>query len=171
LSENAGVKWFTLLAAFAAGLSCAQAELRLDDLAAPTPTEIAGARIIDTEELREALKAPLESRPLLFDVVGEDAHMSLPGSIWLPGAGRGSSFEDEIQARLAKLLELATRGNRERQLVFFCAGANCWLSYNAALRAARLGYSGVRWYRGGIEAWRAAGGELALPRVVWKRPG
>lgn len=54
--------------------------------------------------------------------------------------------------RLGRLLEFATRGNRERELVFFCAGPSCWLSYNAALRAARLGYSGVRWYRGGIEA-------------------
>ena len=95
------------------------AELRLDDHASPTPLEIPGARIIVTAELRERLEAPLESRPLLFDVLGGEGHLTIPGAIWLPGAGRGASFEDEVQARLAKLLDLATRGTRGRQLVFF----------------------------------------------------
>lgn len=145
------------------------AELRLRDYSAPTPLEIPGASVITTAELREALQAPFEARPLLFDVLGGGGHMTLQGAIWLPGAGHGSSYEDEVQGRLAQLLEFATRGNRDRQLVFFCTGPNCWLSYNAALRAARLGYSAVRWYRGGIEAWRAAGGAMAMPRIVWKR--
>ena len=150
----------------------ARAELRLEEYAAPTPLEIPGARIITTAELRQLVQAPPEKRPLLFDVIGDDGHRSLPDAIWLPGAGRGTSFDDEIQARLAKTLELATRGDRRRTLVFFCAGPRCWLSYNVALRAARLGYSGVRWYRGGIEAWGAGGGALTEPRVLWKRaPG
>lgn len=144
-------------------------ELRLEDHSSPTPLEIPGARTIGTAELRAALKAPLESRPLLFDVLGGDGHRTLPGAIWLPGAGRGTSFDDDVQAQLAKLLDFATRGDRARPLVFFCAGPSCWLSYNAALRAARLGYSGVRWYRGGIEAWGAGGGALVEPRVVWQR--
>jgi PQQ-dependent catabolism-associated CXXCW motif protein len=145
-------------------------ELRLEDHAAPTPLEIPGARIIATAELRQLVQAPMQSRPLLFDVIGDDGHLSLPGAMWLPGAGRGTSFDDEIQARLVKTLELATRGDRSRALVFFCAGPRCWLSYNAALRAVRLGYSGVRWYRGGIEAWGAGGGALAEPRALWPRP-
>jgi len=41
-------------------------------------------------------------------------------------------------------------------MVFFCVDPECWLSYNAALRAIGLGYTGVMWYRGGIAAWRAA---------------
>jgi PQQ-dependent catabolism-associated CXXCW motif protein len=145
-------------------------ELRLEDHASPTPLEIPGARVIDTAELRERLEAPLQSRPLLFDVLGEDPHLSIPGAIWLPGAGRGAALDDEVQARLAKLLDFATRGERGRQLVFFCSGPACWLSYNAALRAARLGYAEVRWYRGGLEAWRAARGPLAQPRIRWKEP-
>jgi PQQ-dependent catabolism-associated CXXCW motif protein len=180
--ENAAMKWAWLVTACVPVFLHAQtaetrdygvapsAELRLSDYHAPTPLEIPGARAITTPELREALQAPLEARPLLFDVVGDDGHMTLPGSIWLPGAGHGSSFDDEIQAQLAKLLDFATRGNRARALVFFCVGPDCWLSYNAALRAARLGYSAVRWYRGGIEAWRADGGALTQPRIVWKRP-
>ena len=147
------------------------AQLRLDEHSAPTPLEIPGARLIATPELRELMAGQADTRPVLFDVLGGDVHLSLPGAIWLPGAGRGTSFEDEIQIQLAKLLELAARGDRQRMLVFFCASPTCWLSYNAALRAAQLGYENVRWYRGGIDAWRAAGNPVTELRVVWKRPG
>ena len=146
-----------------------RATLRLDEHAAPTPLEIPGARTITTAELRQLLQAPPEKRPLMFDAMGEDRHDSLPGAIWLPGAGRGTSFDDGIQARLASALESASGADRARTLVFFCAGPRCWLSYNAALRAARLGYSSARWYRGGVEAWGASGGALTEPRVVWRR--
>jgi rhodanese-related sulfurtransferase len=141
------------------------AELRLKDFSAPTPLEIPGARIITTTELRKLLR---EAQPLLFDVIGGEGHASLPGAVWLPGAGRGTSFEDEIQARLAVALQAAAKGDTGAPLVFFCAGPRCWLSYNAALRAARLGYGNVLWYRGGIEAWGAGGGALTKPRLVWQ---
>ena len=144
-------------------------ELRLEAHSAPTPLEIPGARLVLTAELRRLLQAPPDARPLLFDVLGADNHhLSLPGTIWLPGAGRGASFEDEVQERLARLLEFATQGNRQRPIVFFCASARCWLSYNTALRAARLGYRNVLWYRGGIDAWGASGGALAEPKLVWQ---
>jgi len=143
-------------------------ELRLEAHAEPTPLEIPGAQVIATAELRKLMQARHGKRPLLFDVMGEDRHLSLYGSIWLPGAGRGSSFDDEIQARLARMLEVATGGERAQPLVFFCAGPRCWLSYNAALRAVRLGYSNVRWYRGGVEAWGAGGGLLMEPILPWQ---
>jgi PQQ-dependent catabolism-associated CXXCW motif protein len=141
------------------------AQLRLKDFSAPTPLEIPGARIITTAELRKLLR---ESQPLLLDVIAGEGHLSLPGAIWLPGAGRGTSFEDEIQARLAVALQAATKDDKGAPLVFLCAGPRCWLSYNAALRAVRLGYSNVLWYRGGIEAWGAGGGALTKPRLVWQ---
>ena len=146
------------------------AAMRLDDHASPTPREIPGARTIATAEMRRLLQASEEERPLLFDVLGGEGHATLPGTIWLPGAGRGESFEDEVQAQLAKVLEFATGANRGRMLVFFCTGPRCWLSYNAALRAVNLGYGNVRWYRGGIQAWGAGGGALSEPRAIWQRP-
>lgn len=48
-------------------------------------------------------------------------------------------------------------------MVFYCASTMCWMSYNAALRARALGYLDVLWYRGGIEAWKAAGLPLQGP--------
>jgi len=40
------------------------------------------------------------------------------------------------------------------------------MSYNAAVRASRMGYSQVLWYRGGIEAWKAAGQRVQGPGAV-----
>lgn len=144
-------------------------ELKLEGHASPTPLAVPGARTIDTAELRRLLQAPLEARPLVFDVLS-NPHSTLPGAIWLPGAGLGSGFDDAVQARLAKFLQFMTAGRSEREMVFLCSGPRCWLSYNASLRAVRLGYTGVRWYRGGIEAWGESGGALREPRVAWEKP-
>jgi PQQ-dependent catabolism-associated CXXCW motif protein len=110
-----------------------------------------------------ALKQMLEGGPLplLIDVASGEGHDSIQGATWLPGAGRGANFVDALQGQLADRLERITGGDKARSLVFFCVNAQCWLSYNAALRAAALGYANVYWYRGGIEAWRLAGLPLA----------
>lgn len=145
-------------------------ELRLRDHSSPTPREMPGGRTVRTAELFAALERPAAERPLLFDVLGGTGHDSIPGSIWLADAGRGGSFEDEIQAKLARTLGFVTREDRSRPLIFFCASNHCWLSYNTALRAVKLGYTQVGWYRGGIASWLAAGGALAPLRVTWTRP-
>lgn len=145
-------------------------ELRLGAHATPTPLGLPGARTVKTGELREMLERPAGQRPLLFDVLGGTGHDSLPGAIWLADAGRGTSFDDEIQALLSRTLQLLSAGDSRREMVFFCADTNCWLSYNAALRAIRLGYTGVAWYRGGIRSWLAAGGDITPMRVGWRRP-
>ena len=149
-------------------------ELRLADYAAPTPREAPGARTIRTPQLQAWLRRDASARPLLLDVVGGEAHDSIPEAVWLPGAGRGSGFHDAVQGQLASALEAlgGLEGRREggRPQVFFCARPRCWLSYNAALRAAALGYTEVYWYRGGIEAWIEAGGELRPMRKTWRPP-
>lgn len=146
------------------------AELQLGAHSAPTPREVPGARTIRTAELRALLARPADERPLLFDVLGGDGHDSIPGAIWLADAGRGSGYDDEIQDKMSRTLGLLADGDRRRPMIFFCANTNCWLSYNATLRALKLGYGIVGWYRGGIDAWVAAGGELAPMRVAWRRP-
>ena len=144
------------------------AALKIEGHASPTPREIPGAQVVTTPELRHLLQLPIEERPLVFDVLSE-AHLTLPGAIWLPGAGLGKDFEDPVQERLAAFLSFLTGGRSDRALVFLCTGPRCWLSYNAALRAVRLGYTNVHWYRGGIEAWGASGGALREPNVQWGR--
>jgi len=144
-------------------------ELRLAGHSSPTPRELPGATTIRTAELRAMLELPAEQRPFIFDVLGGTGHDSIPGAIWLADAGRGTSFDDDIQELLSRTLQFVARGDPRRMMIFFCANSGCWLSYNAALRAVRLGYT-VGWYRGGIDAWEAAGGQLAPLRVGWKRP-
>ena len=94
---------------------------------------------------------------ILIDVLSEDGHVTLAGAVWLSGAGRGANFLDPVQSILTRLLAQLAGGDTARPMVFFCANSQCWLSYNAALRAVAAGYSNVYWYRGGIEAWTAAG--------------
>jgi len=145
-------------------------DLRLANYAAPTPREVPGARTIHTRQLQAWLRRDAPMRPVLLDVVGGEGHESIPGAVWLPGAGRGQGFNDAVQGQLARALQVLTGGALARPIVFFCAGVNCWLSYNASLRAAALGYAEVYWYRGGIEAWIEAGGDLSPMRRSWRAP-
>ena len=82
-------------------------------------------------------------------------HRTLNGAFWLPGAGAGDMSKDE-ESRFVKALASFAAGDKNRALVFFCVDSQCWLSYNAALRAIAAGYTNVMWYRGGVAAWRQA---------------
>ena len=129
--------------------------LRQQPYHAPTPVEIPGAQVVQTRQLQAMLAGP--GSPILIDVLSEDGHVTLAGAVWLSGFGRGASFVDPAQSTLTQLLAQLSGGDKQRALVFFCASAQCWLSYNAALRAVAAGYGKVYWYRGGVDAWTAAG--------------
>jgi len=135
--------------------------IRTGNYDAPTPTQIAGASVITTPQLRDMLVS--QKSTVLIDVLGGNQTVSLPGAVWLRGAGLGTSFNDAVQQRLAARLAELTGGDKTRPVVFFCLSRTCWLSHNAALRAVASGYSNVRWYRGGRRAWEAA--ELAMEPV------
>jgi PQQ-dependent catabolism-associated CXXCW motif protein len=119
----------------------------------PTPTTIPGARLVSTFDLMSMLQAG--QRVLLVDVLG--GQQTIPGSLVLPQVGSGQSFDDQVQQQLKASLEQATGGDRNVPVIFYCLGPQCWLSYNAALRASRLGFANVGWYRGGLEVWGALG--------------
>ncbi len=139
----------------------ATSQLRRPPYSAPTPREIPGGKVITTAQLRDRTQAQTGGAVMLIDVASGDGHVTLADSLWLAGIGRGTSFLDPAQAYVAEMLGKLTGGDKRRPLVFFCVNVQCWLSYNAALRAIMLGYSEVYWYRGGVEAWRAAGLPLA----------
>ena len=133
----------------------AQATLQ-HNVGSPTPTSIPGARVVGTQALIDELRTGGASRFLLIDVLGGDTHASIPGARHLPHAGSPGSFNDPAQQQLVQELDRLTGGRKGFPLVFFCGGVNCWLSYNASLRAVAGGYSNVFWYRGGIDGWQAA---------------
>ena len=130
-------------------------ELRQNAYHAPTPTTHPTAAVINTQDLHAQLIGP--NPPVTINALfGTRQVTSIPGSNWLPAAGQGGTFDDDIQTQLAVTLANITDDGLARPIVVYCVDANCWLSYNAALRLHALGYENLYWYRGGIAAWKAA---------------
>ncbi|MCR6662519.1 MAG: rhodanese-like domain-containing protein [Luteimonas sp.] len=125
-----------------------------NQLGGPTPTSIPGGRVIGTQQLAQLLQGG-QANILLLHAYGSMQH--LPGAIPVGPAAQGGSFDDQVQREFGQYLQQITNGDQTRALVFYCGGVQCWGSYNAALRAMRIGYRNVAWYRGGIEAWQQAG--------------
>jgi PQQ-dependent catabolism-associated CXXCW motif protein len=131
---------------------------------APTPSQVPGAQVITTMQLVQMVQGG--ARPVIVDVLG--GQQSLPGAIPAAMGGAGGSFQDGNQAQFVGLLQQATGGDTSRPVVVYCLNPQCWLSYNAALRAVNGGFTRVYWYRGGIETWSQVG----LPVMASaQRPG
>jgi PQQ-dependent catabolism-associated CXXCW motif protein len=126
-----------------------------------TPTTIPGGRVITSPDLI-ALYNQSRIWFLPVDALGDAG--TLPGAYPAAWAAAPGTLGDAIEQRLGQSLNPVTRGNKDTMLVFFCQSTHCWMSYNAALRAIDLGYRNVWWYRGGIEAWLAAGMSTVPPR-------
>ncbi len=143
-----------------------------------TPNTVKGASVIDTAAL---IKLVAEKKAVLLDVALADkkppsmsptapwmpAHRSIPGAVWMPGAGSGSpdpKFSEAFRNRLRDL----TGGDLVHPVVTFCH-PDCWGSWNAAKRLAGLGYSAVYWYPEGIEGWQQADHDPATVKAdpVW----
>jgi PQQ-dependent catabolism-associated CXXCW motif protein len=120
----------------------------------PTPASIPGAQVITTKGL-VALVQGRQAPFVLFDVLGQPE--ALPNAFAAAWLAQPGSFNDAVQAQATQLFAQAASGRRDVALVFYCASRECWMSYNAALRAVHAGHTNVLWYRGGLEAWKAAG--------------
>lgn len=145
----------------------ATTRLRTVGYHSPTPLGIPGGKVVTTLELKAMLER--EPRPYVIDVLGGNIHRTVAGAFWMIGAGAGDMSNDE-EKRFGEAIAKFAGGDKGRALVFLCVDAECWLSYNAALRAVALGYEVVFWYRGGIEAWLAAGGDVVPLKLAWRNP-
>jgi len=132
---------------------------------APTPMTIPGARVIKTLELKALLDT--NKNILIVDVLDSKSRKSIPGALWMPGAGDGQFYAAEKE-RFSAVLEKVSGGDKARPIVFLCLSSECWLSYNAALHALEAGYKDVIWYRGGTNSWNGASFESTIPeRIGW----
>ncbi len=129
------------------------AQLHAGAMHGPTPTQIPGGKVTTTEQLSRALQSN-NGQILLFHVLG--GRETLPNAQNAMPASAGGTFDDQTQQAFARYLNQVTKGQKGQPLVFYCASPQCWMSYNAALRAINNGFTNVLWYRGGIEAWKAA---------------
>ena len=114
----------------------------------PTPIEIPGARRITT-----AIVSSLMSRsrkPMILDFS--------PGSHVIPGAIsiQYKETEDDLR-RTIESLAGDQAISKDDEIITMSLGPFGWESYNAALRLVAFGFLHVAWYRGGEEAWVAAG--------------
>lgn len=143
---------------------------RKDQYRSPTPDEAPGAQTITAPELEGRIERhsklgmidvlPVPPRPagLPKETLWlPPIHDNIPGSLWLPDVGQpglSPALEDYFRHGLDK----ATGGDKTVPVVVYCR-ENCWMSWNAAKRAAQWGYQ-ILWYPGGVEAWSRAGYQL-----------
>jgi len=139
---------------------------RLDDYRSPTPATVAGGTVLDTEAAHalwadgaaiwiDVLPAPRRPATLPASALWMPLpHRDIPGSVWLPDVGRGLLSPD-LEVYFREHLEALTNGRRDAPLAFYCL-AECWMSWNAAKRAAAWGYTRVHWYPEGTDGWEAA---------------
>ena len=154
---------------------------RTDNYRAPTPATVAGGKVLDTAGLRALIG---RQHPVLVDVLAkqpkpkdrdpaqlwiEPKRDDIPGSVWLPNTGYGDLAPDSRQYLVAALEKL-TGGDKAKPVVFYC-DKGCWMSWNAAKRAAtELGYTDVYWYPEGVQGWKEAGLDLE-PAREFPMPG
>jgi PQQ-dependent catabolism-associated CXXCW motif protein len=149
---------------------------RMDHYRAPTPATITGGVALDTPAAAalwkgggavwiDVLAAPQRPPNLPSSAVWAPVpRRDIPGSLWLPGVGRGA-LDPALAAYFRSNLERATHSRPAAAVVFYCL-ADCWMSWNAAKRAVSWGYRRVYWFRDGTDGWEAAGLPLAVAEPV-----
>ncbi len=136
---------------------------RTDDYRAPVPVSLQGATVVDADAAHALWKT---GRVTFIDVLPrapkpenlpegtiwrDQPRTSIPGALWLPNVGYGA-LADVTRTYFQTGLSLATDGNRDAPIVFFCL-SECWMSWNAARRALEYGYERVFWFPGGTDGW------------------
>lgn len=154
-----------LVAAVSAGSAADIAEPRglwTGPMYGQTPRTLAGAVVVDLA----AVEVLMAEKPLLLDVGPAHrkpvnfptdrpwlpTHRSIPGAVWMPGAGAApldAGREELFYRRIGEL----TRGDKTKPIVVFCR-PGCWGSWNAGKRLVTSGYTSVRWFPTGIDGWR-----------------
>lgn len=114
------------------------------------PTELDGATVINTQQLTASMRDRDTGSTTFFliDARGCSSEPTIPTAVCLTTNGI-----DQLEAKVP---------DKATQLVIFCHDGGCPLSYQLASAAVTAGYDNVFWYRGGINAWAAAG----LPTVT-----
>jgi PQQ-dependent catabolism-associated CXXCW motif protein len=127
-----------------------------------TPLALSGAQVVDADNvatlkqggalLLDVAQTPKKPENMAPDALWRPIHMSIPGAVWLAGAGSGDA-SPEFQSRFDESIAGLTAGGKENPIVVFCH-PQCWGSWNAAKRLVMRGYAHVYWFRDGVEGWQ-----------------
>ncbi len=138
-------------------------------LDAPTPRGAPGVSVIGTFELATLIdhrQGSGNDQPLLLSTTCTFClDIAFPGSIHVPQYLWREPMTDEQRGALKAWLDPLLDGNPRRRLIIISWNAERWHGRNLALELVALGYPNVSWYRGGLEAWDAAG--LPVQRLHW----
>ncbi len=153
------------------------ATLKLDRYRGPTPACVPNGITLNISELQTLQQR--EPSPVLVDVwailrrveegfgstwLPNEAHLSLPGAVWLPNVGY-ARLEPDLDNYLQTHLTRLTAGDKNYPVVFFCV-ADCWMSWNTVQRVRDYGYTRVYWFKDGTDGWAEAGLELVAVQPV-----
>ena len=141
-------------------------DFRMDDYRAPVPDTVQGATVLHVRDIQSLLP---QGRVVLIDVLPAPRrppemrpgtpwlpvpHHDLPGSLWWPDIGRGA-LPPDLESRFEARARALSAANPGVQLVFYCLD-QCWMSWNAAKRAATYNLP-VAWFPEGADGWTTAG--------------
>ncbi|MDC7684928.1 rhodanese-like domain-containing protein [Asticcacaulis sp. BYS171W] len=101
----------------------------------------------------------------VFVMSGISGDRQIPFFTDLSEAASGDD-DPALQKWFADGVAEATKGNKNTPIITYCHHAQCFLSYNIALRLVRAGYTQVYWLRPGIDGWVSAGYPLAAPQAA-----
>ncbi|MCG7864716.1 MAG: PQQ-dependent catabolism-associated CXXCW motif protein [Candidatus Thiodiazotropha endolucinida] len=140
---------------------------RITEFRAPVPDSVPAGTTITTEQLHTLIK---QQHVVLIDVMPTPvkpkdrpdnllwlppARQNIPESHWLPNVGYGA-LSDELDSYFRKNLQRFSNDDKGTRIVLYCL-ADCWMSWNAAKRAAtEYGYTNIYWYPDGTTGWDAA---------------
>lgn len=135
---------------------------------APTPASVPHGETLDTVALRRLIDrgqlalidvqaVPVRAETAQFGIswLPSRTRYHIPGSTWLPNVGYGAlnqQMDRYFRAQLARL----TGSDVACAIVFYCI-VDCWMSWNAVVRAASYGYENLFWYPEGADGWAARG--------------
>lgn len=122
--------------------------------AADTPATLVGTTVVkaaDVQKLQASGVPVIDTR-----VAAEYAEKTVKGAISVPykeKSAKDVKFDaSQDSFDLAKL-----PADKKAPVVFFCNAGSCWKSYKASSAAIKAGYTQVKWFRGGLPEWVAAG--------------
>jgi rhodanese-related sulfurtransferase len=107
------------------------------------PAFLNGAMVLNTAQLEQGLNERAPGSNPLVDARGCTAEPTIPGAECLA--------PNTIQSFIARYPD------KTANIAIFCHDGSCPWSYELASAAVAAGYQHIYWYRGGINAWMAAG--------------
>jgi len=126
-----------------------------------TPATIPGIETVDTAYVAKAVEGK-SATPLDVRAANAFNQGTIPGAINCTGIWQNPTeiSEAEVVKASEALSGCSALSNidKAREIVPFCAHAQCWISPKAAQALlSKLGFTNVKWYRTGYDSWKAGG--------------